>query len=141
MDLRLTANDIDRNSEQGVSVTTGAGSTFNSIWNTNDLSINDTTDDPDTPGREDNNFDWLVANGVGGNICLALTNNNDSNGRVLFNASAAVDFQLELDGLTNGFGPGAVPGNITLIPFGSTCEGLIAAEEAAFAGLGFPPLP
>ncbi|MEM7455599.1 MAG: right-handed parallel beta-helix repeat-containing protein [Planctomycetota bacterium] len=141
VNLRLTANDIDRNSEQGVSMTTGAGSTINSLWTTNDLSVNDTTDDPDTPGPEDNNFDWFVGNGFGGNICLALTNNNDSNGRLLINASAAVDFELELDGLTNGFGPGAVPGNITLLPFGSTCEGRIEAEEAAFGALGFIPLP
>ncbi len=143
VDLTLTGNDITASTEAGVALFTNDMSTINTVWIGNDLSNNDQGNDPSNdPIREDNISDFNVVNAVGSNICLSMSNNFWSNGFNIVNLGAGVDYTVELDGFSNLFGPGDIgPGMFTFAPYGTVCEALISAEEAAFVANGFPPIP
>ncbi len=77
-------------------------------------------------------------NSITGTMCLAFSNNFFATVPPNFvNNSAPPFFRIELNGATNGFLPGDIGPGFTFGPFGSVCEGLVAAEEAAFALQGF----
>jgi hypothetical protein len=82
--------------------------------------------------------DALFTNSVTGNMCVALSNNLFQFNAVFQNPGAAANFQVELDGITNGITPATVGGNFLFPAFGSTCQGLLDAERLAFQAVGFP---
>ncbi len=131
IDLRLTANDFDANSERGILMTTNGTSRINSVWDTNDVRSNDRLLNPV--------FDLAVTNSAGSEICLAMSNTNFNLNAAIANLANPLDFTLELDGLTNGFTEADLPANFNFQPFGAVCDGLIGAEETAFAAAGFAP--
>lgn len=68
------------------------------------------------------------------NLCLDLSNNVFQLGTIIQNFSTEGDFQLGLDGATNGFtGP---VGGTTPVGFGF-CDVLISNTESTFSSLGF----
>ena len=74
-----------------------------------------------------------------------MSSNVFANNAVSFvNAAPAAQFEMELDGISNGvafdFTNPQIIGGVTPRPFGSTCEPAIAATTTAFEALGFPPL-
>lgn len=85
--------------------------------------------------------DVIGMNGIGSDMNLAFSGNS-VNVSAFANASAMADFQLELNGFTNGptFAV-PFPGNITPVGFGNVVEPNIEAEEAAFSVAGFPTSP
>lgn len=140
MNLRFEGNDVTGNFERGIDVVATGSSNINALWVANDLSGNDLADDAATIPPENNISDVDVLNSAGSTICLAMSSNFFTNGFNPINLGAVGDFVIELDGVTNGFGPGSLPGNITTQPFGTVCEAAIDAEELAFLADGFPAI-
>ncbi|MEQ1903197.1 MAG: right-handed parallel beta-helix repeat-containing protein [Pirellulaceae bacterium] len=123
---RFADNQFTNNTGRGLRMETFDRSTINSIMTNNSIINNDPTGDAE------------FVNGLTGDICLAMSNN--AFGFVLpvfVNNGAPGDFRIELDGATNGFQNGDIGPGFTFGAFGSVCEGIVAAEEAAFAGAGF----
>ncbi len=126
-DIIVNGNTMTGNGAPGMSLLTAGDSTINALWINNAMSGN-------------TGAGATATNAPMSNICLAMSSNFFSNGFTAVNNAAAVDFVVELDGFTNGFGPGALPGNVTVLPFGSTCEPAIALQQAAFNAAGFPDI-
>ena len=139
LDMRLTNNIITGNAERGLNLLTQDTGVINTIMLDNALGGNDLGDDP-VAVNDTLIDDMTVINGVTGRICLSMSNNSFSLLPPQFvNLGAPGFFVLELDGLTNGFGAGAVGTPATFPLFGTVCEPLVAAEETAFLADGFPP--
>ena len=144
--LRLVNNQITGNGEQGVDIDTTGDAQVNALLQGNFLAGNDTQDDATTVPIESGNADMTATNLAGGadQICIAMSTNFFTLPVVFTNTAGIGQFEVELDGLTNGLGvpifnPGI--GAFTISPFGSTCAPAINAEDAAFQGNGFTPLP
>ena len=123
--FNLIGNTLTGNAAGGANLTTAGTSTINAFWENNGFTGNG------TPAAS-------VTNGAGSLVCIALSSNFFDNGFAATNAGAVGDFIVELDGLSNGFGAGSLPANLTVGPFGAVCQPAIATEEAAFAADGFP---
>jgi hypothetical protein len=81
--------------------------------------------------------DFLVTDGIApgnANFCLDLSNNLFQLGTIIADFSAGGDFELGLDGATNGFT--APVAGTTTAGFG-ICDALISAEELLFSARGF----
>lgn len=131
--IRFTNNDVTGAFQQGLNLTTSGTSTLNILMENNAIAAND-QGGPNPPDQFV--FDMLATNGVGSNMCIAMSSNTFVFDAQLTNNSGLAAGVLELDGLTNGVGfPTAI--NFSSAPYGSTCEPAIEAEEAAFDALGF----
>ncbi len=137
---RMSNNLITQNFERGVNVSTSGNATVNALLTNNNIGFNDQGEDPTNDPIQDQFIsDATFANGAGGNICLAMSNNFFAFPVEFFNAGAPAQFLIELDGLSNGFGPGAIGAGFTIGPFSAVCVPTIDAIEAAFIADGFPP--
>ena len=123
--FNLIGNAISGNAGGGTNLTTAGTSAINAFWENNGFTGNG------TPAASANN-------GAGSLLCIALSSNFFDNGFAANNAGAVGDFVVELDGLSNGFGAGTLPANVTVAAFGSTCQPAITTEENAFTAAGFP---
>jgi hypothetical protein len=133
--IRFVDNLITENFEQGLTLTTAQTSQMNFEMTGNVIAYND-QGGPNPPDQFV--FDMLVVNGINANIGLSMSTNAFLLPAAIDNNSGAPAFILELDGTTNGVGfPTIVGGPVTQAQFGSTVDPAIAAEEAAFIGLGF----
>lgn len=136
---RFVNNVVSGSAQQGLNLTTAGTSelTFSMSGNViagNDLG--DTTEDPPPP--ELLIRDMLSVNGVSARTNLAMSSNAFGLPADIVNNSGGASYILEVDGLTNGVGnPNVIFGAVTPTPFGTVVDPAIAAEEAAFAGLGF----
>jgi hypothetical protein len=69
-----------------------------------------------------------------------MTNNFFTLDAEFENLGPAINFQLELDGVTNSFGGGTTLNGLFTFPaFGTVCAPAINAEAGAFTANGFPP--
>jgi hypothetical protein len=121
-----------------VDILTAGTSSINALFIGNILGSNDVAEDMANMIVDSGLEDFRAINGVGSTICLSFSNNVFGLPELLVNNAGVGSFILELQGSTNGGFGIALPANIILAPFGSTCEPLVAAEEAAFAADGFP---
>ena len=157
IDLLMSQNNIMRSTESGLLLQTLDTSRINALLVGNDLADNDYGNDTDDdPIRQDLGIDFIISNSLGSEMCIAMSNNfyttlpnvghpvtggfSLPGGFSIFNTGAPGDLVLELDGNTNLFAPGDVLAPAVFPAFGSTCEALIIAEEAAFIADGFPPI-
>jgi hypothetical protein len=138
---RIHNNFVSGNGDPGLGMTTSnTGRIVVSLQN-NFMSGNDTQDDGTTLPDESNNQDLLAINGVTGSICISMSTNFFTLPAVLTNFSGPGNFQVELDGLTNGLGQPVLIGAFSFPAFGTVCGPAIDAEELAFELAGFAPLP
>ncbi len=142
MDARITNNTITGNFERSVDLLATDTATMNVLMVDNNAAGNDQGEDLGNDPIIDSfleDFRAINNNAGTSNICLSMSNNFFAFGSLILNQlpNLPSQFILELDGNTNGFGPG-IGINTQNAPFGSTCEVSIAAEEAAFAAAGFP---
>jgi hypothetical protein len=134
--LNLTNNTMIANWEQSFNlVTTGLGSNANVFLSGNTMR-SDFGEDQPVP-QTSALVDVLIRNVAGSTMCVSMSNNATAFGTVITNSGAAAALKLELDGLTNGVV--TVPNPVMQVPFGSTCQPAISAEEAFFVLNGFPP--
>lgn len=157
IDLRMSQNDIMRSSDSGLLLQTLGTSRINALLVGNDFANNDYANDPtDDPIRQDLGIDFVISNTLGSEMCVAMSSNfyttlpnvghpvtggfSATGGFSIFNTGAPADLALELDGNTNLFGPADVLAPAVFPPYGTVCEPLIDAEEAAFLAAGFPPI-
>jgi len=142
---RLTNNLVTDNFDEGIILATVAGAlgesaTLNAIMVGNNFADNDRGEDTaNDPIIDSNTTDALFVNSATGKMCLAMSNNAFLFNATFVNLAAPADFVVELDGLSNGFSFASLGPGFTPAPFGSVCEGLVAAEELAFLADGFPP--
>ena len=142
IDTRINNNIITGNFELGVDLTANNSGTINAIMSGNNSAFNDVGEDPTNDPMIDNSmFDFNAINNnntLNSSICLSMSSNFFGFGTGIINAPPNTPgrFILELDGLTNG--PGVAGANTQTAPFGSTCEALVSASEAAFSADGFP---
>ncbi len=145
INARLTNNLVTDNFELGINMATIAGAvgekaTINAVLTDNNFADNDRGEDTtNNPIIDSNINDARFANSATGLMCLAMSNNVFLFNTNFVNAAAPADFRIELDGLTNGFGSGAIGPGFTFPIFGTACDGLVTAEELAFIADGFPP--
>jgi hypothetical protein len=137
LNLVVTNNVVTGNQELSFDLTNGGTGIANIFMAGN--SFNSDEGEDTLPPITSNNLDMFVSNAAGAMTCLAMSNNFFASGSIVLNAGLAADFTLELDGLTNGIGQPGVIGVVTVAPFGTVCQPAIAAEEAFFLGVGFPP--
>lgn len=136
--LNLTNNTVTGNFEQSLNLNNaGIGSVANIFMRGNAFDSDFGEDAPIPPTS--NLLDMLVANGAGATTCLSMSTNFFASPAVVTNAAGPAAFKLELDGLTNGLGQPVILNPVMLVPFGSTCQAAIGAEEALFLANGFPP--
>jgi hypothetical protein len=116
--------------------TTGSGE-ITALVVGNNISLNDTADDGTTGPIESGNADMTVNNAVGGDVCIAMTNNFFSLPVVFTNLSGPANFRFERNGQT--VNPVLLPNAAAYYigTFSTQCEPAIAAEEAVFDGI-FP---
>ncbi len=141
---RIQNNQITTNADQGVDIVTADNGQVTALVSGNFIAGNDTQDDTTTLPNEANNFDMLVTNDLTGRICIAMSTNFFTLPALFTNNSGNTDFEVELDGLTNGLGVPIFAGgvaNFTINPFGTVCSPAIDAEDLAFQANGFAPLP
>lgn len=136
----LTNNLVTQNFEFGIAMGTLGEGTLNSVMVGNNFSGNDTGEDTANDPIVDSNInDALYQNSATGTMCVAMSSNFFQFNAVFQNFAGVPDFVIELDGLTNGFTSADIGPGFTYLPFGSTCQGLVTAEELAFLADGFPP--
>ncbi len=141
---RILNNNVTANADPGLNIATGGNGQVTALVAGNFLSGNDTQDDGTTIPIESGIADVTVSNVVTGRICLAMSTNFYSLPTILTNLSGAANFEVELDGATNGPGPVIFLPNaaaFTLTPFGAQCAMDIDIEELAFDLNGFSPWP
>lgn len=136
---RFFNNVVSGSAQQGLNLTTAGTSELTFSMSGNVIAGNDLGDDSsDPPPPELLIRDMLSVNGVSARTNLAMSSNTFGLPADIFNNSGAASYILEVDGLTNGVGnPTVAGGAVTPTPFGTVVDPAIAAEETAFAGLGF----
>ncbi len=139
--LRILNNNVTANAEQGLDITTVGNGQVSALVDGNFLAGNDTQDDGSTIPPENGIADITVTNDVTGQICLAMSTNFFTLPAFITNNSGAANFELELDGLTNGPAPIITVGVFTVNPFPTNCAMNINIEETAFNLNGFAPWP
>jgi hypothetical protein len=137
VNTRITNNLVTGNFERGLDFFTEPDGTINAVAVGNNFGGNDVGEDLGNGIIDSNISDMRVINN--GVLCLAMSDNFFVFDPEFLNNNAAAFFRLELDGNTNGFGFADVMTPFTPGAFGSVCEGLIEAEEAAYLADGFPP--
>ncbi len=138
LSARFTNNLITDNFERGMVLTTLGTSSMNVALDSNSISDNDRGEDiPNDPIVDTDFSDAAFTNNAGAQLCMALTNNVFQFAPTWVNTGAAVDFTIELDGGTNGFGAAAIGPGFTYGAFGALCNPAITAEETAFSLDGF----
>lgn len=133
--LRIDNNNISGNQEFGMDINTLGTSQIDVLLTGNTISNNDTG--TNSPGVND----FQSVNGATGTLCLAMSTNFYALNANVVNNNAPANYTVELDGATNGPGvPNFIGGvgNFNVVPFGTTCLPNIQAQEAVFAGAGFP---
>ena len=132
VNTRIVGNSITGNANSALTAITFNTSTFNGLVTGNNLG-----DSSIFAGGAD----VVGVNMAGSNMNLAFSANSVDTSFFL-NLGLPADFQLELNGFTNGLTFATpFPMNITQVGFGNVVEPAIDAEEAAFAAGGFPPSP
>ncbi len=134
---RFVNNRMNDNFERSLDIQTSNNGVANILLVGNAFGSDFGEDAP--PAQTSNLDDMDITNGVGGTICLAMSNNTFQWPAFVFNPGNPTAFTLELDGLTNGIGVPTIVDPVTLAPFGTFCEPAIAAEEALFISKGFDP--
>ncbi len=134
---RITNNRINNNADEGLEMNTlGSGQIF-ALVEGNNIAGNDIGEDANTVPPDAGIADMTVNNAVGGNVCIAMTNNFFTLPVIFTNLSGPANFRFERNGQTVNpiFLPNAAAFEIGL--FGTECEPAIEAEEAVFDGI-FP---
>ncbi len=140
LSTRIFNNQVTGNFERGIRMETTGTATMNALLVGNNFGLNDVGEDIGNDPIIDSNIeDALFINGPGATFCLAMSNNVFAFDATFVNLGAAIDFFIELDGLSNGFGEADLGPGFTFGPFGAVCPLLIDADEAGFLADGFPP--
>lgn len=132
---RINDNSFNNNFERGIVMQTFGSGTINSVMNNNRLSNDIGVDTTPAPPSGANIFDMDVINAAGGNICLDMSNNTFRLLPVNFvqiGAAVPAQFQVGLDGASNGFSDADLPAFVGAGGFG-LCDNLVTAEELFFA--------
>lgn len=138
---RITNNLVTGNFERGLIVVTDNNAATALLLAGNNFSGNDVGEDTSNDPTVDSGIqDLLIINDVASTTCIAMTNNFFTLDAEFENLGPAINFQLELDGVTNSFGGGTTLNGLFTFPaFGTVCAPAINAEAAAFNANGFPP--
>jgi hypothetical protein len=138
---RITNNLVTGNFERGLFVLTQDDAATALLLAGNNFSGNDVGEDTSNDPTVDSGIqDLLIINDVASTTCIAMTNNFFTLDAEFENLGPAINFQLELDGVTNSFGGGTTLNGLFTFPaFGTVCAPAINAEAGAFTANGFPP--
>lgn len=137
---RITNNLVTGNFERGLIVFTDGNADTALLLAGNNFSGNDVGEDTSNDPIVDSGLqDMLIFNGNASTTCIAMTNNFFTLDAEFENLGAALNFRLELDGVTNSFAGGTTLNGLFNFPaFGTVCAPAINAEELAFLAAGFP---